>query len=69
VRDGCRSSRQLGALRDLPAQGFDVLAAVLFQEDDRVLRAALIPHSPDDTAIFGVAYADGEREQNKLVSA
>jgi hypothetical protein len=38
-------SRQLSALRDLPAQGFDVLAAVLFQEDYRVLRAALIPHS------------------------
>src|ERR1700674_5609042 len=35
------SSRQLGALRDLPAQGFDVLAAVLFQQDYRVLRAAL----------------------------
>jgi hypothetical protein len=28
----------------LPAQAFDVLAAVLFQEDYRVLRAALIPH-------------------------
>jgi hypothetical protein len=38
------NSRQLGALRDLPAQAFDVLAAVLFQEDYRVLRAALIPH-------------------------
>jgi hypothetical protein len=39
------SSRQLGALRDLPRQGFDVLAAVLFREDYRVLRAALIPHA------------------------
>jgi hypothetical protein len=39
------NSRQLGALRDLPAQGFDVLAAVVFQEDYRVLRAALIPHA------------------------
>lgn len=38
------NSRQLGALRDLPAQAFDVLAAVVFQEDYRVLRAALIPH-------------------------
>lgn len=37
-------SRQLGALRELSAQGFDVLAAVLFQEDYRVLRTALIPH-------------------------
>jgi hypothetical protein len=39
------NSRQLGALRDLPAQGFDVLAAVLFQADCRILRAALIPHA------------------------
>ncbi|MFZ5671937.1 MAG: hypothetical protein ACOZAM_03125 [Pseudomonadota bacterium] len=39
------ASRQLGALRDLPQQGFDVLAAVLFREDYRVLRAALIPHA------------------------
>ena len=38
------ASRQLGALRDLTAQGFDALAAVLFTEDYRVLRAALIPH-------------------------
>jgi hypothetical protein len=44
-------SRQLGALRDLPAQGFDVLAAVLFREDYRVLRAALIPH----TRVIGLA--------------
>jgi len=39
------NSRQLGALRDLPAQGFDILAAVLFQQEYRVLRAALIPHA------------------------
>jgi hypothetical protein len=38
------TSRQLGALRDLPAQGFDFLAAVLFQHDYHVLRAALVPH-------------------------
>jgi hypothetical protein len=33
------NSRRLGALRDLPAQGFDVLAAVPFQADCRILRA------------------------------
>jgi hypothetical protein len=33
------NSRQLGALRDLPAQGFDVLAAVLFRADCRILLA------------------------------
>jgi len=38
-----KNPRQLGALRDLSAQAFDVLAAVLFQKEDRVLRAALIP--------------------------
>jgi hypothetical protein len=39
------NSRQIGALRELLAQGFDVLAAVLFQEDYRILRAALTPHA------------------------
>lgn len=37
-------SRQLGSLRNLPSKRFDVLAAVLFEQDYRVLRAALIPH-------------------------
>lgn len=34
-------SRQLSAIRDL--DGFDTLAAVLFDDDYRVMRAALIP--------------------------
>lgn len=34
-------SRQLSAIRDL--DGFDILAAVLFDDDYRVTRAALIP--------------------------
>ena len=34
-------SRQLSAIRD--PNGFDILAAVLFDDDYRVLRAALIP--------------------------
>src|SRR5262245_41127254 len=38
-------SRQLGVLRHLPEQRFDFLAAVLFHEDYRVMRAALIPHA------------------------
>ena len=37
-------TRQLGALRRLPDHGFDVLAAVLFDRDMQVLRAALIPY-------------------------
>ena len=36
-------SRQLSAIRDL--DGFDILAAVLFDDDYRVMRAALIPAS------------------------
>ena len=38
-------SRQLGAIRRLPEQTFDVLAAVIFDELFRVQRAILIPHS------------------------
>jgi hypothetical protein len=34
-------SRQLGSLHDLPARGFDVLAAVLFHENYQVRRGAL----------------------------
>lgn len=39
------ASRQLGALRRLPDKNFDILAAVLFNENFSVMRAALIPHS------------------------
>ena len=38
-------SRQLGAIRRLPDHNFDVLAAVLFDEDYMVRCAALIPHA------------------------
>ncbi|MEM7427685.1 MAG: hypothetical protein AAF441_16455 [Pseudomonadota bacterium] len=38
-------SRQLSAIRDLAGNHFDQLAAVLFDDDYRVLRAALIPRS------------------------
>ena len=37
------ASRQLSALRNLPSRPFDILAAVLLDEQYRVLRAALIP--------------------------
>jgi len=39
------TSRQLGAIRRLDERNFDVLAAVLFDADFSVMRAALIPHS------------------------
>jgi hypothetical protein len=37
-------SRQLSALRRLPEQPFDYLAAVLFEKDYKVAKAAMIPH-------------------------
>jgi hypothetical protein len=39
------TSRQLSALRSLEDFGFDILAAVLFNKDYSVLRAALIPYA------------------------
>lgn len=38
-------SRQLSAIRDLTGQHFDYLAGVLFTEEYRVLRAAIIPRA------------------------
>lgn len=38
-------SRQLSAIRDLAGEHFDVLAGVIFDDDFRVVRAALIPFS------------------------
>lgn len=38
-------SRQLGVLRELDEAHFDFLAAILFDEDYSVLRAAIIPHA------------------------
>ena len=37
-------SRQLSALRRLPDQHFDYLAAVLFEKDYKVGKAAMVPH-------------------------
>jgi hypothetical protein len=39
------SGRQFGAIRDLPATAFDMLAALLFDRDLGVFRAALVPHA------------------------
>jgi hypothetical protein len=39
------SSRQLAAIRRLPEMRFDFLAAVLFNENHSVCRAAIIPHA------------------------
>jgi hypothetical protein len=42
---GNAGDRQLSALRNLPNQGFDKLAAVLFDKRFGIVRAAIIPHS------------------------
>ncbi len=39
------ASRQLSAIRRLPEKNFDYVAAVLFNENFSILRAALIPHA------------------------
>ena len=39
------TSRQLSALRRLPEKNFDYIAAVLFNLEFSILRAALIPHA------------------------
>ncbi|MCA0275573.1 MAG: hypothetical protein LCH86_06190 [Proteobacteria bacterium] len=39
------ASRQLSALRRLPEANFDILAAVLFDESFRVMKAVLVPHA------------------------
>jgi hypothetical protein len=38
------TSREVGALRNLPGAGFHYLAGVLFEPDYSVRRAAIIPH-------------------------
>lgn len=38
-------SRQLSAIRELDKGGFDFVAAVLFDREYKVLRAALVPHA------------------------
>jgi hypothetical protein len=43
-------NKSLGVLRDLPDQRFDFLAAVLFHEDYRVMKAALVPLAPSGGA-------------------
>ena len=48
-------SRQLGAMRGLSDGGFDYLAAVLFNTDYSVLRAAIIPHA---SALSGAKFIE-----------
>ena len=45
LRIGTPGERKLGVMRALPDGGFDHLAAVLFDNDFTVRRAALVPHA------------------------
>lgn len=45
IRQKGTADRQLSAIRNLPALNFDFLAAVLFDSDFTVYRAAIVPHS------------------------
>ena len=54
-------SRQLSAIRDLSGRHFDTLAAVLFDDDFRVTRAALIPFEVIERRATYVAHTNSNR--------
>lgn len=54
-------SRQLSAMRDLAAGQFDVLAAVLFDDDFNIVRAALIPISIVEKRATFVAHTNSSK--------
>lgn len=54
-------SRQLSAIRDLAGRHFDVLAGVIFDDDFRVVRAALIPRGVVEERSTYVAHTNSHR--------
>jgi len=54
-------SRQLSAMRDLVSGHFDVLAAVLFDDDFHIMRAALIPISIVEKRATYVAHTNSSK--------
>lgn len=58
---GLQKGRQLSAIRRLPDRPFDVLAAVLFDDQYRVWRAALIPFEQVHANASYVAYVNAWR--------
>ena len=58
----CRNkSRQLSAMRNLPSRPFDVLAAVLFDDDFCITKAALIPFEIVERRATYVAHTNSSR--------
>lgn len=55
------SSRQLSAIRDLAGMHFDILAGVIFDDDFRVIRAALIPRDTIEVRSTYVAHTNSHR--------
>ncbi|KAA5802450.1 hypothetical protein F1654_10835 [Alkalicaulis satelles] len=55
------SSRQLSAIRDLSSQHFDVLAGVIFDDDFRVVRAALIPREVVEARSKYIAHTNSHK--------
>jgi hypothetical protein len=54
-------SRQLSAIRDLAGGHFDILAAVLFDDDYNVTRAALIPRTVVETRSAYIAHTNSNK--------
>lgn len=54
-------SRQLSAIRDLAGGHFDVLAGVIFDDDFRVVRAALIPRGIVEERSTYVAHTNSHK--------
>jgi len=54
-------SRQLSAIRDLAGRHFDTLAAVLFDDDFRIVRAALIPFEIVERRATYVAHTNSNK--------
>ncbi len=61
LRTEAPGERQLGVMRALPDAGFDYLAAILFNRDFSVRRAALVPHAMVLARAVHVRHVNGWR--------
>jgi hypothetical protein len=55
------NSRQLGAIRELSGKHFDSLAAVLFDQNYDVMRAAIVPHAVVEARSTYVAHTNSHK--------
>lgn len=54
-------SRQLSAIRNLSSRPFDVLAGVIFDDDFRITRAALVPFDVVENRVTYVAHTNSSK--------